>query len=92
MLTPPARLSYLLPHESAPSGRSQRAGARAARKAISYQSSLVPLPNDTILAVMHSEEFIKLPDGREAREVNAWLCRSHDLGRTWGEPESLLFE
>jgi len=37
VLTPPARLSYLLPHESAPSGRSQRAGARAARKAISYQ-------------------------------------------------------
>ena len=37
MLTPPARLGYLLPHESASSGRSQRAGARAARKAISYQ-------------------------------------------------------
>ena len=56
-----------------------------------HQASLVPLPNDTILALMHSEEFIKLPDGREAREVNAWLCRSHDLGRTWDEPESLPF-
>lgn len=32
----PACLCYLLSHESAPSGRSQRAGARAARKAISY--------------------------------------------------------
>mgnify|MGYP000944862111 CR=1 FL=1 len=33
-----ARLCYLPSHESDPSGRSQRAGARAARKAISYQS------------------------------------------------------
>ena len=34
----PARLCYLPSHESAPSGRSQRACASAARKAISYQS------------------------------------------------------
>jgi hypothetical protein len=34
----PARLWYLPPPESAPSGRSQRASARAARKAISCQS------------------------------------------------------
>jgi hypothetical protein len=32
----PSRLYYRFPHESARSGRSQRAGARAARKAISY--------------------------------------------------------
>jgi hypothetical protein len=37
VLAPPARLCYLLSHESAPSGRSQRVCARAARKAISYQ-------------------------------------------------------
>jgi len=36
----PARLCYRSAHESAPSGRSQRAGARAARKAISYQFTL----------------------------------------------------
>jgi hypothetical protein len=43
-LVPPARLYYHLPHESAPSGRSQRASARAARKAISYQLMLRRFP------------------------------------------------
>ena len=37
ILTPPSRFGYRLPHESAPSGQSQRACARAACKAISYQ-------------------------------------------------------
>ena len=38
-LPDPARLCYLLSHESAPSCRSQRAGAGAGRKAISYHST-----------------------------------------------------
>jgi GNAT superfamily N-acetyltransferase len=37
ILTPAPRLCYRFHHESAPSGRFQRAGARAARKGISYQ-------------------------------------------------------
>ena len=56
-----------------------------------HQASLVPLPGGEILAVMHSEETVDLPDGRQAREVNAWLARSYDAGRTWGALESLPF-
>ncbi len=56
-----------------------------------HQASLAPLPGGEIVAVMHSEETIDLPDGRQAREVNAWLARSHDAGRTWSELESLPF-
>ena len=37
ILTPPPCFGYRLPHKSAPSGQSQRACARAACKAISYQ-------------------------------------------------------
>ena len=56
-----------------------------------HQASLVPMPDGEIVAVMHSEETIGLADGREAREVNAWLARSGDAGRTWSELESLPF-
>jgi hypothetical protein len=37
VLTHPPRFSYRFPHESAPSGRAQRASAHASGKAISYQ-------------------------------------------------------
>ena len=40
ILTPPPRFGYRLAHKSAPSGQSQRACARAACKAISYESEL----------------------------------------------------
>ena len=56
-----------------------------------HQASLVPMPDGEIIALMHSEETIDLADGRQAREVNAWLTRSHDAGRTWSVLESLPF-
>jgi len=45
ILTPSPRSGYRFPHDSAPSGRSQRAGARAARKAISYHFRLLGSQN-----------------------------------------------
>ena len=56
-----------------------------------HQASLVRMPDGEIIAGMHSEQWIELDDGRRAREVNAWLSRSQDAGRTWGPVESLPF-
>jgi len=56
-----------------------------------HQASLVLMPDGEMLAAMHSEEWIELVDGREAREVAAWLTRSQDEGRTWSPVETLPF-
>jgi hypothetical protein len=42
VLTHPPRFSYRFPHQSAPSGRAQRASAHASGKAISYQFAYTP--------------------------------------------------
>ena len=57
-----------------------------------HQGSLVRMPDGEILAAMHSQGWIGLPDGDEVLEVNAWLSRSRDDGYTWSALRPLPFQ
>ena len=55
-----------------------------------HQCSLVRMDDGEIIACMHSGENLSHPNGEfKAREVNAWLSRSDDDGRSWSPVEAL---
>ena len=50
------------------------------------------MPDGELVAAMHSQGWIGLPDGDQVLEVNAWLTRSRDNGYTWSALQPLPFQ